>query len=344
MDYRTLGRSGTAVSAYALGTMTFGSESDEQVAHEQLDRYLAAGGNLVDTADVYSGTESEAIIGRWLAQRGAAVRDQVVLATKGRFPTAGHPNGVGLSRKHLAGALDASLRRLQTDSIDLYQVHAWDALTPLEETVQFFDAAVAAGKVRYWGLSNFTGWQTTKTVALAEHRGWPVPVTLQPQYNLIVRGIEAEIVPAVQDAGMGLLPWSPLAGGWLTGKYERDQRPSGATRLGENPARGMEAYDPRNSQERTWRILDVVKEVAQQLGASPAQVSLAWLAGRPAVSSVILGARTTEQLEQCLGAADVALEAEQRQRLEDVSAPVWEDYPYGGPAVDQRARDIAYTA
>lgn len=238
MEYRTLGRSGTAVSTYALGTMTFGAESDEATAHEQLDLFLAAGGNLVDTADVYAGTESESIIGRWLTSRGADVRDQVVLATKGRFPTAGHPNGLGLSRKHLASALDASLRRLQVEAIDLYQVHAWDAHTPLEETVSFFDDAVAAGKVRYWGLSNYTGWQLTKTVALAEHHGWPVPVTLQPQYNLLVRGIEAEIVPAVQDAGMGLLPWSPLAGGWLTGKYQRDNAPSGATRLGGEPQPG----------------------------------------------------------------------------------------------------------
>ncbi|SDE06860.1 aldo/keto reductase [Auraticoccus monumenti] len=340
MEYRTLGRSGAAVSTYALGTMTFGAESDEATAHEQLDLYLEAGGTLVDTADVYAGTESESIIGRWLTERGPAVRDQVVLATKGRFNTAGHPNGIGLSRKHLAQALDASLRRLQTDSIDLYQVHAWDALTPLEETVSFFDAAVAAGKVRYWGLSNFTGWQLTKAVGLAEHRGWPAPVTLQPQYNLLVRGIEAEIVPAVQDAGMGLLPWSPLAGGWLTGKYQRDSAPTGATRLGENPKRGMEAYDKRNAEERTWQVIDAVTEVAEELGASPTQVSLSWLAGRPAVTSVILGARTTEQLTQCLGAADVVLDDAQRQRLDEVSAPVLEDYPYGTAGEAQRHRAI----
>ncbi|WP_114561440.1 aldo/keto reductase [Desertihabitans aurantiacus] len=340
MEYRTLGRSGTSVSTYALGTMTFGAESDEATAHAQLDAYLEAGGNLVDTADVYAGTESESIIGRWLSDRGTDIRDRVVLATKGRFPTADHPNGLGLSRTHLSQALDASLRRLQTDRIDLYQVHAWDALTPLEETVRFFDDAVAAGKVGYWGLSNFTGWQLTKTVDLATFRGWPVPVTLQPQYNLLTRGIEAEIVPAVQDAGMGLLPWSPLAGGWLTGKYQRDQAPTGATRLGENPERGMEAYAGRNAAERTWQVIDAVTAVADELGASPAQVSLSWLAARPAVTSVILGARTLEQLQQCLGAADVVLSPEQQERLTGVSAPVWDDYPYGEPGVAQRHRKI----
>src|SRR3954452_22597126 len=223
MEYRTLGRSGCAVSTLALGTMTFGAESDEATAHAQLDAFFAAGGNLIDTADVYAGGASEAIIGRWLARQPAAVRDQVVLATKGRFATGEGPNDVGLSRRHLRRALEASLRRLGTDHVDLYQVHAWDPLTPLEETWRFLDDAVRAGKISYLGLSNYAGWQIQKVADLADFRGWAPPVTLQPQYNLLVREIEWEIVPACESTGLGMLPWSPLGGGWLTGKYSRQE-------------------------------------------------------------------------------------------------------------------------
>jgi aryl-alcohol dehydrogenase-like predicted oxidoreductase len=246
VEYRTLGSSGCVVSTLTLGTMTFGDESDESVSHAQLDAFVEAGGTFLDTADVYAGTESEAIIGRWLAARPAEVRDQVVIATKGRFPTGTGPNDLGLSRRHLARALDASLRRLGVEALDLYQVHAWDPLTPLDETWRFLDDAVAAGKIHYVGLSNFTGWQVQRVSDLAEFRGWLRPVTLQPQYNLLVREIEWEIVPACLENGLGLLPWSPLGGGWLTGKYQRDERPTGATRLGEDPDRGVEAYDRRS--------------------------------------------------------------------------------------------------
>ncbi|MCU1614191.1 MAG: Aryl-alcohol dehydrogenase, partial [Frankiales bacterium] len=232
MEYRTLGRSGCAVSAYALGTMTFGDETDEEGAHAQLDRFLAAGGTLVDSADVYSAGASEEIIGRWLASRPAEVRGRVVLATKGRFPMGRGPNDLGLSRRHLADALDASLRRLGVDRVDLYQVHAFDPWTPLEETLAFLDDAVRAGKIHYAGLSNYTGWQLQRAVDLAEFRRLSVPVTLQPQYNLLVREIEWEIVPAARANGLGLLPWSPLGGGWLTGKYRREERPTGTSRLG----------------------------------------------------------------------------------------------------------------
>ena len=245
MEYRTLGRSGCVVSTFALGTMTFGTETNEDGAHAQLDRFLEAGGTLIDTADVYSAGVSEQIIGRWLAARRGA-RDQIVLATKGRFPTGGGPNDAGLSRRHLRAALDASLRRLGVDSVDLYQVHAYDPLTPLEETLRFLDDAVRAGKLHYLGLSNFTGWQVQKAVDIADFRGLSRPVTLQPQYNLLAREIEWEIVPACQSTGLGLLPWSPLGGGWLTGKYRREQPPTGATRLGEDPGRGVEAYDRRS--------------------------------------------------------------------------------------------------
>jgi aryl-alcohol dehydrogenase-like predicted oxidoreductase len=340
VEYRLLGASGCAASNLALGTMTFGNETDETESHEQLDRFVDAGGTLIDTADVYSAGVSEQIIGNWLAARPGA-RDSIVLATKGRFPMGDGPNDVGLSRRHLRTALDASLRRLGVDSIDLYQVHAHDPLTPLDETLRFLDDAVSAGKVNYVGLSNFTGWQLQRAVDLAEFRGWTAPVTLQPQYNLLVREIEWEIVPACQANGLGMLPWSPLGGGWLTGKYRRDERPTGATRLGENPERGVEAYDRRSSVERTWDVVEAVFEVAQGRGVTMAQVALSWLADRPAVTSVILGARTIEQLEDNLGAADLHLSDKETQVLDEASDPGAADYPYGGPGVEQRGRSVS---
>lgn len=339
MQYRLLGRSGTAVSNLALGTMTFGTETDEKGAHGQLDRYLDSGGNLVDTADVYSGGTSEEIIGRWLAARPGR-RGQIVLATKGRFPLSDGVNDHGLSRQHLRLALEASLRRLRTDWIDLFQVHAHDPLTPIEETLRFLDDAVRAGKINYLGLSNFTGWQLQQAVDTATHLGLSAPVTLQPQYNLLVREVEWEIVPASQANGLGLLPWSPLGGGWLTGKYSKQERPSGSTRLGENPDRGVEAYDRRSGRQRTWDVIDAVRAVADELGVTMAQVALAWLSDRPAVTSVILGARTTAQLEDNLQAADLRLSAEQTERLDAASDPEPADYPYGEPGVAQRARRI----
>ena len=338
MEYRNLGSTGTAVSNLALGTMTFGAETDEAGAHAQLDRFLDVGGTLIDTADVYTGGTSEEIIGRWLA--GSAKRDQVVLATKGRFPMGDGPNDVGLSRRHLTRALDESLRRLGVDGVDLYQCHAFDPLTPIEETLAFYDDAIRAGKVHYAGLSNFTGWQLQRAVDVAEHRHLPKPVTLQPQYNLLVREIEWEIVPAALANGLGLLPWSPLGGGWLTGKYTREERPSGTTRLGENPSRGVEAYDRRSASQRTWDVVDAVRSIADDSGASMAQVSLAWLADRPAVTTVILGARTVKQLDDNLGAAELHLTAHQTAQLDAASDPGAADYPYGRPGSEQRSRQI----
>ncbi|WP_435177640.1 aldo/keto reductase [Actinacidiphila sp. bgisy145] len=340
MEYRTLGSSGAGVSALALGTMTFGAETDEKGAFAQLDRFVAAGGTLVDTADVYSAGVSEEIIGRWLAARPADITGRVEIASKGRFPMGDGPNDAGLSRRHLDRALDASLRRLGVDCIDLYQVHAWDPYTPVEETLRFLDDAVRRGRIHYVGLSNFTGWQLQKAVDVADFRGLARPVTLQPQYNLLAREIEWEITPACVSAGLGLLPWSPLGGGWLTGKYRRDELPTGATRLGEDPERGVEAYGRRSRVQRTWDVVDAVRAVAEEQGASMAQVSLAWLLGRPAVTSVILGARTLEQLEDNLGAADVRLTGEQVERLDAASDPGAADYPYGGPGVTQRGRNI----
>src|SRR6202167_4457751 len=239
MDYRILGGGGCAVSSLCLGTMTFGAETDEPGAHAQLDRFLEAGGTMVDTADVYGDGRSEEIIGRWFASRPADLTDPVVLATKGRFSSqpSDAPNGVGLSARHLTRALDASLRRLGRDAVDLYQGAASDPLTPQEETLRTLDGFVRAGKIRYWGLSNFTGWQLTKAVHLARALNVAAPVTIQPQYSLLAR------------------------------EYRRDQRPAGATRLGENPNRGMEAYDRRGT-DRAWNVIDAVQKVAEGLGVS----------------------------------------------------------------------------
>jgi aryl-alcohol dehydrogenase-like predicted oxidoreductase len=339
MDYRKLGNSGTIVTNLCLGTMTFGAESDEATSHAMLDDYVAAGGNFVDTADVYSTGISEEIIGRWLkAHPGMA--EKLVIATKGRFPMGQGPNDLGLSRKHLGIALDNSLKRLGVEQIDLYQMHAWDALTPLEETLRFLDDAIRAGKIAYYGFSNYLGWQITKAVWLAKSNGLAAPVTLQPQYNLLVRDIEHEIVPACQDANMGLLPWSPLGGGWLSGKYKRDQMPTGVSRLGENPKRGMEAYEARNAQQRTWDIIGAVEDIAKARNASMAQVALAWLAAKPAVASVILGVRTRDQLKDNLGAADLVLTDDERAQLDSVSKSNVPDYPYGTGGINQRNRKM----
>jgi aryl-alcohol dehydrogenase-like predicted oxidoreductase len=339
MQYRTLGNSGAVVSNYALGTMTFGAEATEETSHTILDNYVAAGGNFIDTADVYSAGLSEEIIGRWLARRPED-RGRVVLATKGRFPMGESPNNVGTSRRHLTRALDDSLRRLGVEQIDLYQMHAWDPITPLEETLRFLHDSVSNGKIAYYGFSNFLGWQLTKAVHLAKAHGWSAPVTLQPQYNLLVREIELEIVPASLDANIGLLPWSPLGGGWLSGKYKRDEPPAGVTRLGENPNRGMEAWQARNDDPRTWDIIRMVEKTAADHGVSASQVALAWLADRPAVTSVILGARNIEQLADNLAAADLELLPEESERLTQASRSRVGVYPYGPMAHEQRSRKI----
>lgn len=339
MRYRNLGNSGTVVSELTLGTMTFGAEADESTSHSIIDTFVDHGGTFIDTADVYSAGESESIIGRWLARNPDAAK-QTVLATKGRFPMGDGPNDLGLSRRHLRTALDASLTRLGVEYIDLYQMHAWDALTPIDETLTFLGDAVAAGKIGYYGFSNYLGWQVTKAVHRAAALTVTPPVTLQPQYSLLVRDIEHEIVPAALDANIGLLPWSPLGGGWLTGKYERDVPPSGASRLGENPKRGMEAWEARNADERTWTVLAAVETIANDHNATMSQVAIAWLLAQPAMTSVILGARTVDQLVDNLGASDLDLSAVEIERLSDASAPRADDYPYGTAGIAQRHRSI----
>ncbi|MDN4479678.1 aldo/keto reductase [Demequina muriae] len=338
MKYRQLGASGAAISHYSLGTMTFGAETSEEDSHAQLDLYAERGGTVIETADVYSGGVSEQIVGRWLANRDNATTDAMFLAGKGRFPVGVPAFEAGLSRRHLRRALDATLARMGVDHLDLYQVHSWDPLTPLEETLGFLEDAVRSGKVSYVGLSNFLGWQIAQAATLARGR-FPL-VSMQPQYNLLAREVEWEIVPASEANGLGILPWSPLGGGWLAGKYTKDAAPSGATRLGEDPERGVEAYGKRSQDERTWRVLDAVSEVATRIGRTEAQVSLAWLDSRPAVSSIILGCRTSEQLASNLDASDVELSAEDLALLDEASDPQPANWPYGAAGVEQRSRSL----
>jgi aryl-alcohol dehydrogenase-like predicted oxidoreductase len=339
MEYRLLGGSGCAVSALALGTLTFGNETSQDDSFAQLDRFVSAGGTLVDSADVYADGRSEEIIGRWLASRPQA-RDLVVIATKARFPTSDGPNGHGLSRRHLSAALDASLRRLGVETIDLYQLHGWDPLTPVEETLRFLDDAAQAGKISYFGLSNFLGYQIQKYADLADRHGLIRPVTVQPQYNLVSRAVEWEVVPACQGERLGLLPWSPLASGWLTGKYQRGEAPAEGTRLAEQMDQGMRIWNERGHLERNWQVLEAVRKVADGRGVSMSQVAVAWVLARPAVCSVILGARTLAQLEDNLAAGDLTLTDEETRLLDAASDPGAPDYPYGERGQTQRQRRI----
>ena len=337
MELRRLGQTGLFVSELSLGTMTFGAETDADEAFRQCDAFVEAGGNLIDTADVYSAGASEEIVGRWLERRGA--RDDVVLATKVNFPVGEDrgPNHRGLSRRYVHRAVRAGLARLGVDDVDLLQVHAWDPLTPIDETLEALDEMVRGGLVAYVGISNHAGWQLATTIQRARAQGLAVPVSLQAHYNLLGRELEWELLPLCEHEGLGLLPWSPLAGGWLTGKYRRATQPEGATRLGEDPQRGIEAWDRRNT-ERTWQVVETLVAVAEELGTSPAQVALRWVTDRPMVSSTILGARTTEQLADNLAAADLELPDEARARLNEASALPTPDYPYGFLAEVEAAR------
>lgn len=324
MPIAALGNGGPVVSRMALGTMTFGVETGEDDARQQLDTFVEAGGTLIDTADVYGAGESERIIGRWAAARGGV--DDLVVATKGRFaPPAGSH---GASRRSLRRSVNASLERLGVDAIDLYFVHGWDQETPVAETLDTLSGLVRAGKIHSVAWSNVTGFQLQEIITTAALGGFVSPVAVQPQYNLLDRGIEVEVLPCCLSAGLSITPWSPLGGGWLTGKYQRDAQPTGATRLGEDPTRGVEAYDARNN-ERTWKILDALSAVGAEVARPPSHVALAWLLSRPGVASVLLGARTIGQLRDNLAASDLALDQQQLDRLTTASATGLPPYPYG---------------
>lgn len=313
--YRLLGRSGLRVSPFSLGTMTFGTEwgwgSDEAGSRAIFDRYLAAGGNFLDTANFYTGGTSEEMLGRFLAGR----RDRVVLATKfvlGMRP--GDPNSGGAGRKNIVESCEASLRRLATDYIDLYIMHMWDKATPIEETMSALADLVRAGKVRYLGVSDTPAWKVVEANMIAERHGWPRFVSLQVEYSLVERGVERDLVPMAREFGLGLTPWSPLAGGFLSGKFSRDNRtPAGDHRLVKSPFRDRWT-------EQNLRVLDVLHDVARETGRGAAQVALAWVQGRPGVVSTILGARRLDQLEDNLAALELELSDDQRARLDAAGA------------------------
>jgi aryl-alcohol dehydrogenase-like predicted oxidoreductase len=326
MEYRQLGRSGLRVSSLTMGTMTFGGQgdfanvgtTDTDEARRQVDMCLDAGINLIDTADVYSNGRSEEIVGEVVKGR----RDDLLLATKVRMSMGPGPNDAGLSRHHIVEGCEASLRRLGTDHIDLYQVHEWDGVTPLEETLEALDTLIASGKVRYVGASNYTGWQLMKALGTSDRLGYERFVSQQIYYSLQARDAEYELVPAAIDQGLGILVWSPLAGGLLSGKYRRGQTaPEGSRQLTD--------WDepPVYDEDKLYDTIEVLVEIADGHGVSAAQVALAWLLGRPAVTSVVIGARTTEQLADNLAAAELTLSEDERARLDEVSAmPL--NYPY----------------
>jgi aryl-alcohol dehydrogenase-like predicted oxidoreductase len=336
MEYRALGKSGLRISVLTMGTMTFGGRggfaqvgsTDVDQARRQVDMCLDAGINLIDTADVYSGGLAEDILGEVLRGR----RDDVLVATKVRMTMGRGPNDAGLSRHHIITGCEASLRRLGTDHIDLYQVHEWDGQTPLEETLRALDLLVQSGKVRYIGASNYAAWQLMKALGTSERLGLPSFVSQQIYYSLQGREAEYELVPLAVDQGLGILVWSPLAGGLLSGKYRRGQQPPEGSRhltdWGEPPI-----YD----QEGVYDIIEVLVKIAEQRGVSAAQVALAYTLAKPAVTSLVIGARSEEQLADNLAAADLTLSDDEQAQLDAASAPPLL-YPYWHQAKTARDR------
>ncbi|UPA26816.1 aldo/keto reductase [Shinella oryzae] len=334
-SYRTLGKSGLIVSPFALGTMTFGAGrwgANETTSRALFDAYMDAGGNFIDTADIYSGGESETMLGRFLSHSGR--RDSLVVATKSGFSRGqGTPLWGGNGAKNIRLAIESSLKRLQTDYIDLYWMHVWDRTTPAEEVLQTLTEAVRSGKILHYGFSNTPAWYVAKIATLAEAHGLPKPIGLQYAYSLIDRGVELDLLPAGQELGLGLVPWSPLAAGMLTGKYGRDKiadasraasMPDRAAEVGEDGSSGrLNGDNPFGGMlftERNFDVVDAVKEIASEIGRTPAEVALKWVVERPGVSSVLIGASRVEQLEQNIAALDVALTAEHLTRLEQATA------------------------
>lgn len=325
--FRTLGRSGLIVSPIALGTMTFGTPqwgAPDKVAESIFHAYVDAGGNFIDTADVYAKGRSEELIGGYVRDR--SLRDQLVLATKFSFHGGepGNPNAGGNGRKNIYRAIEGSLRRLQTDYIDLYWMHVWDLVTPVEEVLQSLGDLVRAGKIRYFGFSDLPAWYATKAVTLVSAHNLPAPIALQLEYSLVERSIEREHLPAARDGGLGVCPWSPLAGGFLAGKYQRaDAGATGEGRLG-----GSNPFGNTKFTERNWRVLDTLRIVAAQVDCPLVQVALAWVLAQSGVTSPILGASKLEQLHDNLSSLEIRLTPEQFQMLDESSA-LDPAYPYG---------------
>ncbi len=325
MEYRFLGRTGLKVSEVCLGAMTFGWTTNQEDSNRIMDRFFELGGNFVDTADVYTQGASETFVGDWLKDK---LRDQLVIATKVRFGMGDGPNEIGLGRKHILAGVEASLRRLRTDYIDLYQVHAWDNATPLEETLSTLDGLVKSGKVRYIGVSNFSGWQLQKAIETSRRLGWEGFVCLQPLYNLLDRSTEWELIPICQNEGLGVIPWSPLRGGWLSGRYRRGMTgPPDGTRVKLATDRGWGETFPDYATEHTWNVIDTLLAVAAEVNKTPPQVAIRWLMQRPGVTAPIIAARTLAHLNDNMGACGWSLTGEQMDRLTRASdKPL--PYPY----------------
>jgi aryl-alcohol dehydrogenase-like predicted oxidoreductase len=316
--YVTLGRSGLRVSPFCLGAMTFGEDlgwgTSVADSNRIMDRFIERGGNFIDTANAYTRGHSEKIIGDHLG-RDPKKRERVVLATKffsTLFP--GDPNGGGANRKTIHAQLHESLRRLQTDYVDLYWMHAWDRLTPIEETMRTLDDLVRAGKVRYIGFSDTPAWKVTQAHVLAELRGWSPLAALQIEYSLLERTVEGELTPMAQELGLGVTPWSPLGRGALSGKYKR------ADKGNHKPDRGAMLLGVL-AQDRTYDIVETADAIAKELGTTTARVALAWVRARPGVASTIIGARTLDQLDDNLTALEVTLPPQAIAKLDEVSRP-----------------------
>jgi len=335
--YRTLGRSGLVVSPLSLGTMTFGVGRwgmERPDAEAVFDAYVEAGGNLVDTADVYAGGRSEEMLGAMIADRG--LRDSLVVATKSGFSAGQGPHAGGNGARHVHAALEGSLRRLGTDYIDLYWVHVWDSVTPAEELLATMAGLVRAGKIRYWGLSNAPAWYVAKIATLASVHAMPGPIALQYFYSLVSREVEAEHLPLARDMGLGMMPWSPLAYGLLTGKYDRAAVEAGAPREGGLPSdAGTGAARPEGDKrldgsnpfgdtlftDRNWRIVDALRGVAEAIGETPARVALAWVLSKPGVDTALMGVSRVSQVHDNVAATELRLPAEQIAVLDEASSP-----------------------
>jgi aryl-alcohol dehydrogenase-like predicted oxidoreductase len=316
MEYRFMGRTGLKVSEICLGCQTFGWTADEATSHALANHFVEAGGNFFDTSNTYNNGLSETFLGSWLKNRSD--RSQLVIATKVFFPAGKGPNDTGLTRKHIFDQIDVSLRRLNTDYVDLYQMHCWDASTPLEETLRALDDLVRMGKVRYIGASNYTPSQLMRAILISEMHNWVRFDCLQPEYSLLVRSTEWELLPLCLEEGIGVIPWSPLAGGWLTGKYRRGQPPPPDSRVGR--ADRWDDLPEQRESELTWRIVDALIEVGNECGKTPSQVALNWLLKKPGVTAPIIGARTLTQLVDNLGSVGWELSPEQMDKLDKASA------------------------
>lgn len=321
MEYNQLGKSGLRVSELCLGTMTFGASTEETEALRIIDRFIDAGGNFIDTANIYASGKSEIIVGRALKKH----RDEIVLATKVRAIMGPDPNDYGLSRKHILIQVEKSLNRLQTDYIDLYQIHIWDCSTPLDETLYALNDLIRQGKVCYIGISNFAAWQIMKTINISEKYEFEKIISLQAQYNLLNRDIEREIVPACMEEGIGIIPWSPLAGGFLTSKYKKGTTPPEDTRFGSNTWKDV--YNERYDHDEKFKIVEVVKKIGKDHNVTASEVAIQWLLMQPCVISVDFGARKYEHLENNLRSVDLKLSEEDLEKLDQVSK-IKKGYPY----------------